>query len=197
MVYGTQTQIIHFERGLSFASMSETQSIHAIQVLVEDTAFIDLQDTKALQQKISFPNGPLQAAVVRFAVARITQGLKDGLFLDLRRTTPLLCLLRQPIFPPSNNCFQRKRAPTRYGKEATCSPLRPSRPIPHAVRRQDYRFWRPPLASYAGRMRCLIPIMSVFIAGVVFHGYGYSIQGQSGARGGHTHAILDGMFVVL
>jgi hypothetical protein len=43
MVYGTQTQIIHFERGLSFASMSEAQSIHAIQVLVEDTAFIDLQ----------------------------------------------------------------------------------------------------------------------------------------------------------
>jgi hypothetical protein len=161
MVYGTQTQIIHFERGLSFASMSETQSIHAIQVLVEDTAFIDLQGTKAVQQEIRFPNGLLQAAGVRFAVARITQGLKDGLFLDLRRTTPLLCLLRQPIFPPSNSCFKRKRAPTRYGKEATCSALRPSRPIPHAVRRQDYRLWRPPLAFYAGRVCCLIPIMSV------------------------------------
>ena len=78
MVYGTQTQILHFEGGLSFASMSETQSIHAIQVLVEDTAFIDLQGTKALQQEIRFPNGPLQIAVVRFAVARNTQGLKDG-----------------------------------------------------------------------------------------------------------------------
>src|SRR4029453_6229118 len=89
MVYGTQTQIIHFERGLSFASMSETQSIHAIQVLVEDTAFIDLQGTKALQQEIRFPNGPLQTAGVRFAVARITQGLNDGLFLE----------------PPTHNTF--------------------------------------------------------------------------------------------
>ena len=84
MVYGTQTLIIHFERGLSFASMSETQSIHAIQVLVEDTAFIDLQGTKALQQEIRFPNGLLQTAGVRFAVARITQGLKNGLFLEHR-----------------------------------------------------------------------------------------------------------------
>src|SRR5262249_9602962 len=89
MVYGTQPQIMHFERGLSFASMSETQSIHAIQVLVEDTAFIDLQDTKALQQEIRFPNGLLQTAGVRFAVARITQGLKDGLFLE----------------PPTHNTF--------------------------------------------------------------------------------------------
>ena len=84
MVYGTQTQSIHFEKGLSFASISKTQSIHAIQVLVEDTAFIDLQGTKALQQEIRFPNGSLQIAVVRFAVARITKGLKNGLFLEHR-----------------------------------------------------------------------------------------------------------------
>src|SRR4029450_3212106 len=83
MVYGTQTQIMHFERGLSFASMSgDTEHSSTIQVLVEDTAFIDLQDTKALQQEIRFPNGLLQIAGVRFAVARITQGLKDGLFLE-------------------------------------------------------------------------------------------------------------------
>ena len=161
MVYGTQTQIIHFERGLSFASMSETQSIHAIQVLVEDTAFIDLQDTKALQQEIRFPNGLLQIAGVRFAVARITQGLKDGLFLEPPTHNTFTVPVEAADLPAANNCFQRKRAPTRYGKEATGSALRPSRPIPHAVRRQDYRLWRPPLASYVGCVCCLIPIMSV------------------------------------
>src|SRR4030095_15642158 len=83
MVYGTQTQIMHFERGLSFASMSgDTEHSSTIHVLVEDTVFIDLTDTKAWQQEIRFPNGPLQTAVVRFTVARITQGLKDGLFLE-------------------------------------------------------------------------------------------------------------------
>ena len=56
---------------------------------MKDTAFIDLQDTKALQQEIRFPNGPLQTAGVRFAVARITRGLKDGLLLE----------------PPTHNTF--------------------------------------------------------------------------------------------
>ena len=101
MVYGTQTQIIHFERGLSFASMSETQSIHAIQVLVEDTAFIDLQGTKALQQEIKFPNGLLQIAGVRFAVARITQGLKDG----------LLTLVATPTMLSAMRCVEEPRRP--------------------------------------------------------------------------------------
>ena len=42
-----------------------------------------------MQQEIRFPNGPLQTAVVCFAVARVTQGLKDGLFLE----------------PPTHNTF--------------------------------------------------------------------------------------------
>jgi hypothetical protein len=47
--------------------VGDTEHSSTIQVLVENTAVIDLQDTKALQQEIRFPNGPLQTAVVRFA----------------------------------------------------------------------------------------------------------------------------------
>ena len=65
-------------------SIGDTEHSSTIQVLVEDTAFIDLQGTKALQQEITFPNGLLQIAGVRFTVARITQGLKNGLFLEHR-----------------------------------------------------------------------------------------------------------------
>src|SRR5262245_47952008 len=76
-------------RGLYLLHLCWRPRASTIQVLMEDTAFIDLQGTKTLQQEIRFPNGLLQTAVVRFAVARITQGLKDGLFLE----------------PPTHNTF--------------------------------------------------------------------------------------------
>jgi hypothetical protein len=52
-------------------------------VLVEETDVRDLRDAIALQHEIRFSHDSLPTAVVRFAVAQMTQGLKDGRFLAL------------------------------------------------------------------------------------------------------------------
>ena len=58
-----------------------TQPPFTISVLMEEDDFNDLQNEIALAAGDQAPNLLLlQTAVVRFAVARIAQGLKDGLF---------------------------------------------------------------------------------------------------------------------
>jgi hypothetical protein len=74
----------NYEEGPAFCvSTGEAGHSFTILVLMNRTYLRDLQEEIALQQETRLPNPDLlQAAVLRFAVGQITQGLKDGRFLE-------------------------------------------------------------------------------------------------------------------
>ena len=134
------------------------------------SVFLATADVRALRQEIAvqeetiFPqrlSSPLRCGASPFHASR--NGSRTDSSLPSRQAPTFGCVWRKPIFPPSDSCSKRKRVPTRYGKDATCSALWPARTIPRVGSRQGSRLLRPLPAAYAVCVSCPIPIMSVLI----------------------------------
>jgi len=91
-------------------------------VLVEETDFRDLRDAIALQPETRFPHDPLPTAVVCFAVARITQGLKGGRFLALPTHTTCTVPVGGADLPAIRSLLQEQMCPyqRRQGRARLC-----------------------------------------------------------------------------
>src|SRR6266704_2679543 len=71
------------EQGPTFLVHTEATEHPLIIRFLVSHVFKNLQQEIVFQQETRLPNNALQTAVVRFAVAQIAQGLKDGRFLPL------------------------------------------------------------------------------------------------------------------
>ena len=142
-----------------------TDLAFAIAVFMAAADVSMLRQEIALQEETRSPsNDPLRTAVVRFAVARIAQGLKDGLFLAFPTHAPPFPLpVEEADLPAIRQLLQAKTCTyqTRQGRDLLCSVASVNDPTRRGADRREYSLLHPPPASYAVRVRCPIPIIYV------------------------------------
>jgi hypothetical protein len=104
-----------------YAGASDRPS--TIRVFLSGLDVRTLQQEIVLQQETRFPTKPLRAAVVRFAVARIAQGLKNGLFLEPPTHTTLKVPVEEADLPAIRQLLHEKTCTyqIRQGRDLLCS----------------------------------------------------------------------------